>query len=152
MDHGLRDAALGLQPDRVGLRPTAEHPRVWQVFMEMTRPQGVVASLVVVADGSVSIYTNTGGGILGAGEHEAVRASAGPFLRRVEAHLSEFVPATSTPLPQSGRVRFYVKTFDGLLTAEASEEDLNSDRHPLSPVFDAGHDVITAVRITAPKK
>ena len=49
-------------------------------------------------------------------------------------------------LPAEGRVRFYLRTFSGTLTAEAAEQDLGEDRHTLSPLFYAGHQVITAMR------
>jgi hypothetical protein len=49
-------------------------------------------------------------------------------------------------MPSVGRVRFFLRTFAGTLTAEADEEDLGEGRHPLSPLFHAGHEVITAVR------
>jgi len=39
-----------------------------------------------------------------------------------------------------------VVTFEGTLTGEACEEDLGGNRHVLSPVFQAGHVVITAIR------
>ncbi len=50
------------------------------------------------------------------------------------------------PLPAQGRVRFYVRTFGGLVTAEADEDDLGYERHELSPVFRAGHAVISEIR------
>jgi hypothetical protein len=43
-------------------------------------------------------------------------------------------------------VRFYVRTFTGTFVGEADEQDLGYNRHALSPVFHAGHAVITAVR------
>ena len=48
--------------------------------------------------------------------------------------------------PAKGRVRFYVRTFDGTLTAEAGEHDLGEQRHRLWRLFMAGHELITAMR------
>jgi hypothetical protein len=92
------------------------------------------------------MYFSNGGGIIGAGEHGAVRDAAGPFLQSAQAQLGEFATQRDTPLPDVGGVRFYVRTFSGLLGAEADEQDLGHHRHPLSPVFYAAHAVITAVR------
>ena len=113
--------------------------------MDTAFPEGV-ASLVVVADGTTSLYTSTGGGTIGAGTHENVAAASRAFLDRVDGALDLLVPAGSFPLPSTGRVRFCVLTFDGGRTAEADEQDLGEGRHPLSGVFLAAHDVITQLR------
>jgi hypothetical protein len=57
-----------------------------------------------------------------------------------------FKRATTTPMPNVGRVRFYLRTVNGTLTSEAAEEDLGYERHELSPVFHAAHYVISAAR------
>jgi hypothetical protein len=116
--------------------------------METGYPEGV-ATLVAFGDGTASLYFTGGGGIIGAGEHVAVREAIQTFLREADEHFSGFVPASTTPLPAIGRVRFYLRTFEGTLVGEASEQDLGDNRHPLSAVFYAGHSVITAMREVA---
>lgn len=142
---GLREQALMLEPGRVGLEPTPERPDVWGVLMETGYPRAVV-TLVAFADGTISLYFSSGGGTLGAGGHDSVRAAAEVFLDATQAYHAAFAPAAATPAPDVGRVRFYVRTFDGTRTAEADEQDLGSGRHPLAPVFHAGHALIAAVR------
>lgn len=141
----LRGTLLDTDPASLGLAPSAGGRRVWAVVMDTAFPEGV-ASLAVVADGTTSLYTSTGGGTIGAGTHEAVATASDAFLDRVDGALELLVSATSFPLPPTGRVRFCVLTFDGGRTAEADELDLGEGRHPLSGVFLAGHDVITALR------
>ena len=75
-----------------------------------------------------------------------MRETHAPLFAEAEAQLGAFTPATNTPLPDPGRVRFYVRTFKGTLTAEAAEEDLGEMRHQLSELVHAGHAVISAVR------
>jgi hypothetical protein len=140
----LREQALTLGAAELGLE---RMPRggVWGVLMETGIPNAAV-SLVSFADGTTSLYFSSGGRVLGAGAHVRVRAVADAFLARVAEHLAHFTPARTTPLPAPGRVRFYVRSTGGTLTAEAGEEDLGQGRHALSPVFHAGHSLITAVR------
>lgn len=145
---GLRDQALSLTAEALGLMPTADHPRVWAILMETGYPE-LVASLFSITDGTTSLYLSGGGGVIGAGAHESVRATLPPFFAAAEAHVARFSVAPSTPPPEVGRVRFYLRTFDGTLTAEAAEGELGQMKHPLSPVFHAGHAVIAAVRKTA---
>jgi hypothetical protein len=141
----LRMQALDRAPDTLGLAPSADHPRAWSILMETGYPKAV-ATLLAVMDGTTSLYFSSGGGVIGAGAHQPVRAALGPFFAAAERHLDVFEAARETPLPEPGRVRFYLRTFDGTLTAEASEQELGSDRHELSPLFRAGHDVLAAVR------
>ena len=113
--------------------------------METGYPKAV-ASLVAFVDGTTSLYFSSGGGMLGAGTHESVRKASTMFLRFANEHVAKFAPASDYPLPEKGRVRFYVHTFDGVLTAERDEQDLGHQRDPLWPVFHAGHAVIAAIR------
>jgi len=143
----LRSRALDLDPGSVGIEPSDVHPNVWGALMEMGLPEGV-ATLVSLADGTTSVYTSTGGGIIGGGEHESVARESHAFLVCVEEHLGD-LQATEPDLPSPGRVHLHALTFTGRLGAVASEEDLGGGAHPLSPVFYAGHEVITALRQTS---
>jgi hypothetical protein len=141
----LRAQALGLEATAAGFTPSEAHPHVWGIVMETGYPEAV-ATLVAFLDGTTSMYFSSGGGVIGAGEHESVRKTLPQFFAAAEAHRGELAQATSTPLPAEGRVRFYLRTFNGTLTAEAAEEDLGEMRHALSPFFHAGHEVIAAIR------
>lgn len=140
----LRHHALSVNAAELGIDgATAQH--VWGLLMETGYPAGV-ATLVTFLDGTTSLYFSKGGGIIGVGEHAPVRAASATFLAVADAHLADFTSVSGTPLPAVGRVRFYVRVGERLLTADTDEQDLGYNRHALSPVFHAGHAVITAVR------
>jgi len=141
----LRAMVLGMSPEDAGLAPSPQHPRVSGLLMEMGVAEAV-ATLVVVVDGSVSLYFSHGGGIIGAGDHAAVRDKAEAFLAASEGSLNAMVGTPAFPPPTDGRVRFYALTFAGPLTAEADGETLAEGSHPLSRLFVAGHEVISAIR------
>jgi hypothetical protein len=145
MSQQLRAEALTQSAQNLGIVTSEEHPTVFGILME-TGYSDAVATLAVFAEGSTSLYFSTGGGIIGAGEHDSVRATHAPFFAEAEARLGVFTKTSDTPLPSDGRVRFYLRTFGSTLTAEALEEDLGEMRHELSDLFHAGHNVITAVR------
>jgi hypothetical protein len=119
--------------------------RVGAVLMEIAY-QKAVATLVSFVDGTTSLYFSGGGGVIGAGQHQQVRTAAAVLLATAERHLQELAPTTETPLPELGRVRFYVRTPDGTLAADASETDLHDRKDPLAPVYYAAHGVIAAIR------
>ena len=141
----LREQALTVGAAELGLAPTAARPHVWGVLME-TGYSEAVATLVVLADGTTSLYFSNGGGIIGGGQHAIVRAAAEAFLSAAEDQHSDLAEALATPLPELGEVKFYVRTYNGTLGAGANEQDLGESRHHLSPLFHAGHAVIDAVR------
>ena len=81
-----------------------------------------------------------------------MRTASEVFLSAAEGNVAAFGAAQETPPSDVGRVRFYLRTFHGTLGAEAKENDLGEGRHPLSPLFHAGHAVITAIRQSTPSQ
>jgi hypothetical protein len=141
----LRSAALRRTAADLGVSPSGSHPHVFGVAMETAYPEAC-ATLVVFAEGSTSLYFSNGGGVIGAGDHAAVRATHSGLFAEAEAHLKEFAPASDLGLPTPGHVRFFLWTFKGLLSADGFEDDLGNMRHALSPVFFRAQAVISAIR------
>lgn len=142
---GLREQALTVPSRQLHLDPAPGRMQVWGVIMEIGFPEATV-TLVALADGTTSLYFSNGGGIIGVGQHQVVRSASDRLIATTDAHVAEFRPTSTHPLPATGRVRFYVRTFSGLKTAEADEQELANEGHPLSPIFLAAHGVITAIR------
>jgi hypothetical protein len=134
-----RSADLGLR--RVPGRP------VWGVAMETGAEDGAT-TVLSTDDGAVSLLTSTGGGLHLTKDDWPYNAgtrligSAGDFL-------FECSPAWAYPLPEDGMIRFYLLTFDGVMTAEAHARELASGKHPLSDLFYAGHDVYALARLVS---
>jgi|ERR1700722_6892629 hypothetical protein len=144
--HGLRSQVLDLDPAKAGLDRVTGDRRVWGALMEMGRSSGT-ATLVSLADGTTSLYTSTGGGIIGAGAHAQVTAATKLFLAAVEDHLSLLTPDTDSDVPVAGHVSIRALTYQGRYRAEAPEDDLGQNRHPLFAVFRAAHGVLTELRL-----
>jgi hypothetical protein len=144
--HDLRQQVLNLDPAKIGLKASGPNG-VWAVLMETRYPEAVV-TLVTIGDGTVSLYFSNGGGIIGAGQHDAPRKACIDLLSAAPPFLKHAKPTKEFPLPDVGHTRFYFLTFDGALTADANEEDLGENRLPLSPLFHKAHEVITAALAT----
>lgn len=144
----LRDRALHTPAADLGLAHPHDSAVPFAVLMEMGMPKAVV-SLVAFSTGDASLYFSTGGGVIGGIGHERVVAAG----RRLVAQSQELVPsmtkAKDTPLPKPGRLRFYVRTQQGLFVAEAAEQDLIAKKNDLWPLFYAGNDLITELRLVA---
>jgi hypothetical protein len=138
----LRNKVLTTPPHEMGVEEADARAKVWAVLMEMPRPGGV-ATLVSVRDGTASLYTTTGGGILGG---YTAKKEAQEFVAEAEKHLARMKPTETFPYPELGRIRFYLRTPGGVYTVEVEEKQLMSGRHDLLPLFLAGNNVLTALR------
>jgi len=76
-----------------------------------------VATLAAFDDGTVSLYTSAGGGVIGAGSRAAVRAAAEAFRSEVEKVRARFVPATAYALPGTGSAIFWAVAADQTWTS-----------------------------------
>lgn len=138
----LRRQVLELTPEQLDV---GEVP-ILALLMETGYPEGV-ATVVAIADGTTSLYFSNGGGIIGAGTHEPVADASRRWLRTGEEFLSDLSETADPPPPSEGMTQFVVVTREGLRGDAAPEEQLGEGEHRLSPLFHAGHDVITQIRL-----
>jgi hypothetical protein len=141
----LRQQALRLTPEQLSDGEVASAP-ILALLMETGYPEGV-ATLVAVADGTSSLYFSGGGGVIGAGTHAAVAEASRRWLDTGHDFLAQLSPISDPPPPAQGLTQFVAVTKEGLHGTAAAEEELGEGRHPLSPLFYAGHDVITQIRL-----
>lgn len=139
----LRDTLLASSsPEDLGLSGEDAKAKVWGVMMEVSFPTGPV-TLISLRDGTASLYTNTGG-IMGG---YSAKTEAKRFVAEAEKHLANMKREKSFPYPEVGRMKFYALTPGGVYTAETDEDEVVHGRNALAPLFVAGNDVLTALRI-----
>lgn len=143
----LRESILALKPK--DLPPEFQTAPVLGLVIDMGMPNGT-ATQVCVIDGTASLYFDKGGGIIGAGQHDAVRKKLLAALESAKRFVSQLAPSNQIPLPRSGDYTLTVITPHGLRTATARARDLGEGLHPLSPLFRAADDVITEMRRVSP--
>jgi hypothetical protein len=136
--YGLRDRFLALTED-----PQAELVR--GAAFEMGTG-GACATVICVADGTTSLYLSTGGGQIGLGDHEPIRRANAAFRDAVSRHLDLMAPVSEVPLVAQGEVHVLGVTADGLRLIRWREDAL-SDTAPDWPLYLAGQDVVTQIRI-----
>jgi len=104
------------------------------------------ATVIAFADGSASVYFSAGGGFIGGQDNDAVRAAAEKVVAIANRDRSAAHPASSFPQPEKGQVIFYFRTDEGVLTAIASQEELQNHKHKLSDLGDATQQIIAEYR------
>jgi hypothetical protein len=142
----LRHQALSIQRTEIDI--PAQHPEapVWGILMETGYSDGT-ATLFAPSDGTTSLYLSSGGGVIGSHAHQSVRQVNAEFLETANHYYQHMKPTESFPVPVEDHTLFYVLTDSGVLGWAGLEDDLDYGRHPLSPLFHAGHRVITELRL-----
>jgi hypothetical protein len=146
---GLRSTALAVDPASIAIQDGESWSGAAMAAMEIGLPDAT-ATIVAIADGTVSMYLSSGGGVIGAGAHAAVRGAAERFRTVVAESRGLMQRGDELPLPDSGQVRFHARLADGPYSAAAAEAVLRTGRHPLSPLYAAGQDLLTEIRLSTP--
>lgn len=141
----LRQMALNLKPEEIGLTKSNYSKEVFGLLFETAYSNGAF-SVVVLADGTVSLYFSGGGGIIGAGQHESVREASANLLAGANQFYSQAKKTTEYPIPESEHSTFYFLTYNGVLSYSAKEIELGEGKDKLSELFHAAHYVISMLR------
>jgi hypothetical protein len=144
---GLRQLALSTKPGAMGVNAIEDQPAAYGVLLDMARENGT-ATLVGWSSGEASLYTSTGGGVLGTGlSSQAVRDAACAWVRSAQEHLSAFEPTTSFPTPTAvGTISLYVLTTNGIVAAYGAEADMSARTHRMSAVWVGAQVLIDRMR------
>jgi hypothetical protein len=140
----LRAKLLAMRPSELSIKPSAHLPHVWAALLDWGM-HGGSATITVVADGTVSMYTSAGGGMIGAGQHQSIHMPAARFLKTVEAIVDALPAATDAPLPKEGEAAVVALTYDGMRRGLV-ELRLLTGKDPIARAWVAGQDLITALR------
>ncbi len=144
----LRASALDAGPT-VG-PPPADHPDVLGVLVDI--PHGeAFATVVALADGTTSMYTSSGGGVIGGGQHIEIVQAARTVLRAVQANLVLFPADRDRGLPPVGFVRFTVIGPGGQRIAHVPEAAFwGQEPSPVADLIDPVQALISRLRELSP--
>lgn len=133
-----------------GIEPSKASPRVYNVVMDWPLAD-LTITVVARSDGNASLYTTSGFGVIGGGEHKSVRAAATQFVTLAEAHHDDAMPTKDWPYPTRGLVRFYLVCFDGVRVIEREEALLESGNDTCSDLWKEGQRVMAELRLLTQK-
>ena len=142
MYRSLRGRLFMTDPASLGLTPDGED-RFWGLVVDIGTDTGVV-TLVVLRDGTISLYLSTGGGIIGLGQHDELHPHADLVLSLAEQFTLEGPDADKDAYPSDGSTTFTFLGYKGNRAVEVEDAELEDEAHPLSKLFNAVHDLIAA--------
>ncbi len=150
MYRSLRGRLFLTDPKTLGLSPS-EDERFWGLVVDIGVETGV-ATLVVLRDGTISLYFSNGGGLIGLGQHDEMHEKADRLLSLAEDFSLEGPEAEKDTLPSEDATRFNFLGFNGARAMEEPDEALELDDHPLHPLWEAAHDIIAAAQAIDDKR
>ena len=141
----FREMAFAVSPEDLNLNEDVVGP-VWGTIVEFGYPDCPV-TLVVFADGSISLYIGERSGFIGAGTHESIRRTGKKLLELSRSFFLRSDLISAPLISRFGEVQFYFRTFKGLYGISVDEKALDNGCHEFSPLFIAAHNVITEIRL-----
>lgn len=109
---------------------------------------GLGSALVYgLEDGSASMYTSTGGGMIGAGDEKAVRKAVKELIEAGSEVVTRIPPAESPALPNEGDIHFVILTPGGLRATKAKKDQVGKTKHPLRRLYIFWNNLVTQLNL-----
>ena len=111
-----------------------------------------IATIACYSTDDASLYLSTGGAMLGGGQYENVNKAAQEIVKKTQAFLPKAMKTAFTVLPVKDNVRYFLLTNLGKFTVQVPLKNFENNSSAWLPLFNAGNDVITALRLVQEKK
>ncbi len=141
----LRNMAFSITPEQLGLEGIAKD-NVYGIISDMDMGEWI-ATVITYASGDTSLYLSTGGGFIGAGQHESVQNVVKEFVKNGQGYLSKATKTEDTNLPKQGMVKFNFLTGNGVYSFSENLSELESGNSEFSKLFFELNEVITQIRL-----
>ena len=141
----MRNMAFSVTSEQLGLSGIDKND-VYGIISEMDIDGGSV-TVVTYVTGDASIYLSSGGGFIGAGQHESVQKVVKKYVKNGQKYLMKATKAEKNDLPKSGMANFNFLTENGVYSISQSLSGLESGKSEFSNLFAELNEVITEVRL-----
>ena len=142
----LREMALTVTAEQLGLQIPEDSIKVYGIVSDLDMGD-VTATVVTYLTGDASIYLNSGGAFIGAGQHESVQKVTKEFVEN--GHLISFKGERfeNADLPTNGNANFYFLSNMGQTRITESISKMDSGESEFSKLFIELNKVIDAIRL-----
>lgn len=141
----LRNRALTASPEQFEVDQKTSAPMVYGVVMDWNLGTGT-ATFVSFISGDASMYTSTGGGVIGGIGHENVRSASIQFVKNAQKFVPKAHRSDDLSLPDSNRVKFFFLTTKGRFVAEEQLTKFDDGSSRWLELFEDANKVITELR------
>jgi hypothetical protein len=110
--------------------------------------EGGFASIASFGDGTTSLYTSIGGGVIGSGSYRPVAEASRHLVSSAASHAAAFADIDSGDWPPVGSVRFHLVSSEGNRCVDVPEACFwGREKHELMPLIEAAQGVMTGIRL-----
>ena len=141
----IRSMALNFPASQVDIEKNANNPIVYGVVMDWNVGPGV-ATFVGYSSGDASMYTSSGGGIIGGYAHESVAKAAKALVQKAAEFMPKAEKSEDTTTPTANKVKFFLLTTEGRFVAEEELEDFDNGTSELLELFVEANKLIGELR------
>jgi hypothetical protein len=142
---GLRNMAFSVSPETLGLTLSKDKAEVYGLVMDWEMG-GAIATTIVYMTGDASMYTSTGGGVIGGGQHQNVNSAAKQLIKVAQTYLDKAIKTETTPLPQTDNVKFYLLTNKGIYVGQEVMSNFENNSSKWLGLFEESNKVLTELR------
>jgi hypothetical protein len=142
----MRKMALTVTAEQLGFQIPEDSIKVYGIITDLDM-NGGTATVVTYLTGDASIYLSSGGGFIGAGQHESVKKVTKEFVDN--GHLISFKGKQyeNTDLPTNGNANFYFLSNARNTKITESIAKMKSGESEFSKLFADLYNVMTEIRL-----
>ncbi len=145
----MRNMAFSIKSEQLDLNEFDKND-VYGIISEMDI-NGATATVVTFITGDTSLYLSTGGGFIGAGQHESVREIVKKYVKNGQKYLGKGMFIEKSNLPSKGMTKFNFLTNTGIYCIEKKTSELESGKSEFSNLFMEMNEIITQIRLKSEK-
>lgn len=147
----LRNMALGVTMDQLGLKDPGDETNVFGIVMDWDIGGGI-ATVAAYQTGDASMYLSTGGGVIGGGEHDNVRKAVFTYIELAQDYLNLTDKSESPSLPDPKCVRFHLLTNKGTFSSQEEVKNLEDRSSKWIKLFEEANKLLTELRLSTESK
>ncbi|MBC3846424.1 hypothetical protein H8K90_08535 [Winogradskyella echinorum] len=140
----MRNMAFTVTLEQLGLEGIGENV-VYGIVSEMDM-NGATATVVTFLSGDTSLYLSSGGGFIGAGQHESVQKVVKKYVENGQKYIGKATKIEKAELPKNGMTNFNFLTEKGIYSISESLSELESGKSEYSNLFIELNEVIAQIR------
>lgn len=142
----MREAALTVTPEQLGIDISEDSTFVYGIVMDWEIDDSTIATIVSFKTGDASLYLSSGGGIIGGGQHDSANIASKKFVELGNNYIAEEVPVAKTTLPIKNEILFYILTNKGVFIKHEEMINFENNSSSLLPLFNQGNIVLSELR------
>jgi len=145
----MRNIAFSATSEQLGIEGIGKND-VYGIISEIDM-NGATATVVTFSNGDTSLYLSTGGGFIGAGQHESVQKVVKKYVENGQKYIEKATKIEKAELPKSGMTNFNFLTENGIYSISKSLSELESGKSEFSNLFIELNEVISQIRLKSGK-